>query len=341
MNNKGFIATVIILLISVSAFSSEWPDSVKPVDIDPDSQVTVSGNLVDGFTMSRLDWASLSSTACFPATQFDSFRGNHVLYGTSIPRYSVMTITVTPLDGQDISLYGYLTGTTDFNSLPPAIKSVLSCEASYNNGKPDPGVSSSIMLNSTTNPYNVVFAVTGPAESLSGRFRVDLDLQTRDKEPEVNGPLQVTTIKSKQNGTVEVTGTISSGQFMPIRWANSSQAACFPATQNSKFMGNHVFYRVDLPRWTKMNISMQPAKGTDLNLYAYRTSPKATKNLPPNVSTGAAEASYSYNTPNPGEKESVRFQSGRNEYSIVIGVAGPHKVTSGEFSLSITLEKYK
>jgi len=336
------LSTVLILLIHTGISADTWPDNVQYIPMDPDSQKTVSGDLGTGFTMDRLDWASLSSTACFPATQFDSFRGNHVLYSTSIPEFSILKITVTPLEGQDISLYGYLTATTTFDYLPPDITSVLSCEASYNHGKPNPGERSSIMLNSTYNPYNVIFVVSGPKEALSGKYSIDLDLQTRDKEPEVKGALTVTEIKSKQNKSVSVEGDIKNGRLMPIRWANSSQVACFPATQNSKFMGNHTFYRALLPKWTMMTIELQPlSEDVDLNLYAYRTSAHSTSNLPPNVSTGAAEAGLSYNTPNPGQTEKVEFQSGRNNYAIVIGVTGPHEVVSGSYKLVVTLKKYK
>lgn len=137
----------------------------------------VSGDLSTGKTMD-LSFAAQSSMACWPATENVNFKGNHVLFSTSLPKQSILKITVTPSDPSlDVNVYAMQTGTTNFK-IPPEITSAVSCEAGFpQSTDSNPGASDTVSLNATTNPYNVVIGVAGPQGVTSGKFKLKLELQ--------------------------------------------------------------------------------------------------------------------------------------------------------------------
>ena len=70
---------------------------------------------------------------------------------------------------------------------------------------------------------------------------------------------KVQTVKVQANGTVSYEGNLSEGQSLSdLRWAANSSVACFPATQNQKFTGNHVFYSTTIPKRSEMFIKVIP-----------------------------------------------------------------------------------
>ena len=338
--NRVFVAVLGVLCYAgLSVPADDWPQDVLPFVVEKNSSATVDGDLQSGKTLSNLRWAARSSVACFPATQNESFSGSHVFFRTDLPSYSVMKITAVPDANVDVNLYAYLVGGGGTKQVPPNVHSVLSCEASYNNGKPNPGQSQTVELNAIKNPYTVFIGVAGPKGVAAGRFRLEVDLVTRADEPEVAGDIEVGDLPLDAAGEAEGEGDLDEGHLMPVRWANSSQTACFPATQNDKFRGHHVFYRTQLPVNSKIEITAVPdSPDVDVNLYAFRLAATDFKTVPPSVNTGACESSFSYQGPNPGESETVAFYSGRNPYNVVIGVAGPKGVVSGGFTLKVKAE---
>ncbi len=172
-------------------------------------------------------------------------------------------------------------------------------------------------------------------------------------------PKGVKELKIKSNTTFTIAGNLKNGRIIKdLSWASSGSVACFPATQNESFRGKHVFYGTYIPRQSIMKIKVIPSKELNISLYAYmisttdferfppdlyayRLSSKDFKTMPPKVYTGACEASFSYRGRNPGEEEKVQFYSARNPYNIIIGVAGPENVTSGEFTLKAKLTSRK
>ncbi len=176
---KLSIITILILCLAGLLFAGKWPKGVKELKIKSNTTFTIAGNLKNGKIIKDLSWASSGSVACFPATQNESFRGNHVFYGTYIPPKSIMKIKVIPSKELNISLYAYMISTTDFERFPPNLHTCLSCEASYNNGKPNPGQEESIRLNAIKHPYNVVIAVAGPENITSGEFILKAKLTSR------------------------------------------------------------------------------------------------------------------------------------------------------------------
>lgn len=148
----------------------------------------------------------------------------------------------------------------------------------------------------------------------------------------------------------EISGNISSGQKIPLRWAESSQVACFPGTRFEMFNGNQVFYRVAMPAASKMKITLTPKVGSKLSLYALRQGARpADHAVPPNVRSAiSCEASYPiYANVGGGRRvsnkddgtRSVEYISVNAPYSILIGVAGAEGATEGDYSLKISIEK--
>lgn len=154
-------------------------------------------------------------------------------------------------------------------------------------------------------------------------------------------PAGVTFVASKGNETVSGQGDLSQGRAMDdLSWASSSSNACFPATQNSKFRGNHVFFATNMPGRSIMTISVTPEdSSTDLSLYAYMMGGNSYDLVPDLARCITCEADHKWDRPWKGKVQTserhVEFQNpGQNPYNIVIGVSGP-KGTSGKFKVEI------
>ena len=165
--------------------ATAFPANVTHFDSKYNEVTEMKGDLKNGAPMEDLSWAANSSNACWPATQNVHFRGNHVLFSTNIPPKSDMHITVVPDDPkQDMSIYAYTIGTTNF-AVPPSLPSCVSCEAEQKWDRPKKGKTQdhtrTIRLNAATNPYNVVIGITGPAEAKEGGFTIKVDLKTGSK----------------------------------------------------------------------------------------------------------------------------------------------------------------
>lgn len=157
-------------------------------------------------------------------------------------------------------------------------------------------------------------------------------------------PANVTNIQSRTNDSVMVTANLSAGAIMEdISWAWNSSNACFPGTQSLKFRGNHLLYAVTMPPKSIMIITVNPVeKDGDFSLYGYmigKTEFRVVPNLPQCIT---CEADHKWDRPIKGKiattERKIQFQNPTlNTYNIVIGVAGPKDITTGEFSLKVKL----
>lgn len=326
-----------------AAAAGAWPTGVTPVESKDGQVVTVKGDLAAGKAI-PLTFAAKSSVACFPATEFDNFRGNHVFYGTTLPKDSVMTITAIPDDPKtDVNLYAVQVGSTDFKRIPPNVPTAVACEASYDQ-KTDsnPGVTEKVVLNATTNPYNVVIGVAGPKGVTSGGYTLKVELKTKAAAP--TAVLVPIALESKADGVVTAKGKLDGGAKVDLKFASNSSVACFPATENLNFDGNHVLYRTTIPPYSDMTITATPSDPKlDVSLYAYMVSATDTKTIVPNVpSAVTCEAGYDAKTDaNPGKPETVKLNALKNPYAVYIGVAGAKGTTSGAFDLKVEIKPKK
>lgn len=157
-------------------------------------------------------------------------------------------------------------------------------------------------------------------------------------------PDNVIKIDATPNTITTINANLGSGQIISdLRWASNSSVACFPATQNQKFTGNHVLHYFEIPPYSEVTITVIPKdKNANMSIYGYQV---GTNNFstPPSLSTcTACEADHKWDYPKRGKTQdhtrSIFFNSIKNSYNIFIGVAGADGLTSGDYELEIDLK---
>ena len=156
---------------------------VTKIKSETNKTVSVSANLSEGKNMTDLSWAWNSSVACFPETQKEKFTGNHVLFETEIPKYSIMEIELIPDNkNTDMSLYAYEIGLKS-DAYVPNLPSCVSCEADHKWDYEKRGKTQDhrrfVNLNAINNPYKVVIGVAGANGLDKGGFTLKISLKNR------------------------------------------------------------------------------------------------------------------------------------------------------------------
>ncbi len=332
-----------LLILPFMSFG-QFPSQVKMIQLTPNGTVTANGDVSEGEIISDLSWASNSSVACFPATQNTKFRGKHQLFAFELPSYSEVTIKLIPENSnENMSLYAYSIGTTN-HTIPQNLSSCVSCEASHKWDRPVRGKTQdhtrTVELRAIKNPYNVVVGVSGPA-NVKGKFRLEIYLKTRVERTFDSKPAKVYDIKAEKGRYLNYNGNISEGKTIPLEWASTSNMACFPATRNEEFRGNHVFFRLEIPKYSQMKVTVTSKDGKRINLYAI--SGYNGQSLPPDISScvtcEAGYAKYVGNTDltKSAGPQSIELMAINRGYHVLIGVAGAKDATSGEFELRVEL----
>ncbi|MFO0613732.1 MAG: hypothetical protein U0414_14150 [Polyangiaceae bacterium] len=152
--------------------------------------------------------------------------------------------------------------------------------------------------------------------------------------------LTPTIITAESGKTITTSGKLDTGGVIDLAWAANSSVACFPATENLNFNGNHNVYRAALPKNSEMTVTVEPLDPTlDVSLYAYTVSSTDTTSIPPNVKSAVAcEAGYDQSHDhNPGSSESVKLIAINNPYNVFIGVAGAGATKTGSYKLKVQL----
>jgi hypothetical protein len=339
--------TINAFLLGTILSYSQLPDNVYKIDATPNEVTSFTGKLENGEKIEDLSWASTSSNACFPGTQNTKFRGNHVLHQFEIPPYSEVSIKLIPKDkSANFSLYGYQVGTTNY-STPPNLASCVSCEADHKWDYPKRGKTQdhtrTIEFNAIKNSYNIFIGVAG-AEGLSkGDYTIEIDLKSRVESSEEQKPLMIYSAEVQKGKVITYTGDLKDGcKINDLSWASYSSTACFPATQNTKFRGNHIFFVTEIPKYSEMEITVIPDNKKDnMSLYAYQDG-TTSKVYPPELSTCVScEADHKWDYPKRGKTQdhtrTVSLNAINNPYRVVIGVAGAEELTTGSFKLQITV----
>jgi hypothetical protein len=156
---------------------------------------------------------------------------------------------------------------------------------------------------------------------------------------------KVYSIKTVANMTSTVTGSLTDGRKLAsLSWASSSSNACFPATQNAKFTGNHVLFVTEMPAHSIMTVAVTPkTAGANLSIYGYQIGAGQTI-LPEDLQRCVTcEADHKWDYPKRGKVQTdartISFNSIGNSYSIVIGVAGADGLTEGDFTVAVSLKQ--
>ncbi len=188
VKNLSFLIAIILGIGLYGSASAQDKPKVNIIDTMAVNQngvanqiITVPGSLKDGVKLKSLDWAWMSSNACFPQTQSAKFTGNHVLYAIDLPPRSVMTITVKPKDDStNLSIYGYQIGVEKV-ILPEDLQYCVTCEADHERqflrrGEARTGTRT-MRFNAIGNPYKVVIGVAGANNLTEGDFTLEITLK--------------------------------------------------------------------------------------------------------------------------------------------------------------------
>ena len=178
-------------MFAATVFSqTEKTIKVTPLTLPANSTVGETiGNIKNGEILSSLRWAEQSNVACFPGTRFEMFTGNHVFYRVTLPAASSMIVTVTPKNNAQISLYALRQGSrANDQTVPPNVKSAISCEASYPIYANLPG--GKIVKNkddgtrkieyiSVGSPYSILIGIAGAKGATDGEFTMKVEIKPR------------------------------------------------------------------------------------------------------------------------------------------------------------------
>lgn len=340
---------LLLFLASSSIFANIY-GQLKPsiIEVTPNQITKASGNLSSGEKLSDLTWAARSSTACFPATQNKKFTGNHVLHYFEIPPYSEVTIKLIPNDKKaNFSLYGYQVGSGK-EVTPPDLTSCVSCEADHKWDYPKKGQTQdhtrSIFFNSIQHPYRIYIGVAGADGLSTGEYTLEIDLKSKIDESDKQKSLKIYSAPSEKGKTLAYSGDLKDGVIIyDMTWAANSSVACFPATQNTKFNGNHVLFVTEIPPHSKMKITLIPDdKNANMSVYAYQDGTSSQAYPPSLNSCVSCEAEHKWDYPKKGRTQdhtrTVELNAINNPYRVVIGVAGADGLTTGGFRIQITIE---
>ncbi len=344
---KKISSFIALVLLSVGLMA-QFPSNVTNLDVTPNKEFTIKGDLSSGKEMNDLSWASLSNVACFPATQNAKFSGNHVLYSMELPPKSELKITVIPDNPKDnFSLYAYQIGTNNYSTVPN-LTSCVSCEADYKWDYPKRGKTQdhtrSVKLTSIQNPYNVVIGVAGADGLTKGGYTLKIELKSAIQDNTPQEALKMYRAKSEKGKTLIYDGDLAEGVVIKdLSWASRSTVACFPATQNHKFTGNHIIYITEIPPHSIMEIKLIPDdKNANMSLWAYEIGVNSDAMVPNLTSCVTCEADYKWDYPKRGKTQdhtrSVKLNAINNPYKVVIGVAGADGLKKGKFKLQITVK---
>ena len=152
------------------------------------------------------------------------------------------------------------------------------------------------------------------------------------------------TAKSEKGKTLSYKGDLADGvKIHDLSWASTSSNACFPATQNHKFRGNHIIYITEIPKYSKMEITVVPDdKNANMSIYAYTVGTSSNAMVPNLSSCVSCEAEHKWDYPKKGKTQdhtrTVYLNAVNNPYKVVIGVAGADGLTKGSFILKIKTE---
>lgn len=323
---------------------------VTTVECKANSTVSFKGDLKNGVLINDLSWASTSSNACWPATQNKKFTGHHVLYKTALPKQAKMYIKVIPDDkNANFSIYAYQVGTTN-NSVVPNLASCVTCEAEHKWDYPKAGRTQDhtreVYVNSIKNPYNIFIGVVGADGLKAGGYTLEVKVVGgEDVALEDQAPIKQNKITPVKDKTMSWKGNLSDGvKINDLSWAWQSSVACFPETQKAKFTGNHVIYQTELPKYSIMDITVVPDDPKqNFSVYAYTvgaTNDAMVPNLPSCVS---CEAEHKWDRPKVGKTQDhtrtiTNLTAINNPYRVVIGVVGADGLTSGGYTLKVSLK---
>jgi hypothetical protein len=129
-------------------------------------------------------------------------------------------------------------------------------------------------------------------------------------------------------------GDIAAGTAADVGWADEALVSCWTFVMGKYFSGNQVFYAMDkqLQKSSQLEITVTPAEGVDLNVYAFALQ-DGVFYMPPAVPV-VSDCTYS-KSGDAGVSESVYLQNLQAPLQWLIAVVGPEGLSEGAFTLRI------
>jgi hypothetical protein len=261
-----------------------------------------------------------------------------------------MTITVVPDNkSANFSIYAYQIGTTNFATVPE-LSTCLACEADhkwdYAKVNKTQDHTRTVELNALDDPFNVVIGVVGADGLIEGAYTLNIKLEGGEENVAIEqAPVKVLSVKTEKNKVTTVKGDLKDGVIInDLSWAWKSSVACFPGTQAQKFRGNHVLYSAELPDNSTMEITVIPDEKTaDFSLYAYQVGLNNNSIVPILSSCVSCEADHKWDRPKVNKTQDHTRTVGDltsigSAYKIIIGVVGANGLTTGSYTLKITVK---
>lgn len=145
-------------------------------------------------------------------------------------------------------------------------------------------------------------------------------------------PEHVKVIDVKLNEAKTLTGSLSEGRFVDMRFGMRGSVGCFTEAQKMYFDGHHVFYAFKVPAGTKVLAELN-TRG-NMSLYAYTMS-SSRYDIPPYLeNVGKAGCTSSFKEV--GELDRVMLKAGDEETHVIVVVTGVEESKEGPFTLKIT-----
>ncbi|QNJ98076.1 hypothetical protein [Constantimarinum furrinae] len=155
---------------------------------------------------------------------------------------------------------------------------------------------------------------------------------------------KVYAIEPLPNKEVSYTGNLSEGVILDdLSWAWSSSNACFPATQQQKFTGKHLFFTGIIPKYSEMTVTVIPKDpNANFSVYAYEIGVNSNDLVPnlPRCIRCEADHKRERNVRGKAPQDHTRVVTDlvaiNNPYRVVIGVTGADGLSEGDFTLVIS-----
>jgi hypothetical protein len=148
-------------------------------------------------------------------------------------------------------------------------------------------------------------------------------------------PKHVKVLDVELNNTKILSGSLSEGKYVDLRFGMINTINCYTKEQKRFFDGHHVLYAFEVPADTKVLVELI-TRG-DMSIYGYMIDSKS-YNVPPyleHVSKSGCASSFKPF----GELDRIMIKSGTIPMNVVVGVTGVDEANKGAFNLKITTRK--
>jgi hypothetical protein len=182
-------------------------------------------------------------------------------------------------------------------------------------------------------PYLAACDDASPAPDLAPDVVADT---AQDLPPEASPPTDWSAKAVRVELLTEqtLTGDLSDGAVIDLGWADEPTVNCWTFSDQPRFAGAQVLYALTVPlaKTKRLALTLTPAPGADLNLYAV-SQPATSYYLPPDLP--AASGCLRSDTAPAGAAETLTLQNITGAQNWWFAVAGPAGVTAGSYTLRI------